>query len=126
MWLEPFVKSVAHLVPLHRINRIRGYSVPIDKGELQDAAITLPDKKRKYNINIRIKNNDYIKGKQRNAYTAQILSHLSHELAHIKHWDHSPKHLMLEAKILLKFARVAGTMGIRDLWVRHKPAKDIE
>jgi hypothetical protein len=34
-----------------------------------------------------------------------ILSTLAHELAHLKHWEHTPQHKMLEAKLSVLFMR---------------------
>lgn len=120
MWLKPYIMSVKHLVPINKISKVCGYSVPLHKAEVQDAAIVYPSGKKKAVISIRMTNNDYINEKQLRPYYAQVLNHLAHEMAHLKHFDHSPKHLELEARIMLKFAKVAAKLGVKDLWKRVK------
>ena len=34
-----------------------------------------------------------------------ILDHLAHELAHLEHWQHTPEHKILEAKLSILFMR---------------------
>lgn len=117
-WLKPYLKSVEDIVPLKSLKRIRGYKVPVYKEELNDASI-IKYSKNNYSINLRIANNMSGEGYKK-AFFSPILLNLSHEISHLVHWDHTPEHLILEAKIYVRFAKVAKRLKIKDTWSRIK------
>jgi hypothetical protein len=111
------LKKAKDIVPIHRINRIRAYKIPLTKDERQYASLSLPCGRKKYNINIRLSSNNYIENSQGDICEAQILENLAHELAHLIYFDdHGYKHFLLQAKILLKFAQEAKRRNIKDLY----------
>ena len=117
LWLQPFVESVEHLLPEHRIKIIRGYHVA--KGlEEQTFGSTIKEG-RKCSINIRLK--DLVtKRKHSNSRIATVLDTLAHELSHVAHWEHTPEHFLLQAKILVKFARVLKKLNVKDTSLRWR------
>lgn len=44
-----------------------------------------------------------------------ILLTLAHELAHLKEWDHTPKHWKLEARLCYEFAHLLDKTGVPDI-----------
>lgn len=119
LWFKPYINSVKDLVPIHRIKSIKGYSTPITKEEGADALITLPSGERKYKISVRIKDNNYFTGEQNPSYLAIMLNHLAHELSHLVYFhSHGADHMLLEARIMQRFAKVVEKKRIKDVWVR--------
>lgn len=120
-WVEPFLSSVKDLVPLKQIQSIKGYSVPLNKEMNQYASITFNVYgRKKFRINIALKNNHVIINKQKPQFLAAFLQYFAHELSHTKHFEHSPEHFELEAQIMLRFARVLKKSGITDTYKRIK------
>lgn len=120
-WIEPYVISVKNLVPLKQLDGISGYTIPMGKEQHQYAAIWYNKYGRKrYHIYLALKNNYNIVKIQKPQYLAAFLQYLAHELSHMKHTEHTPEHFELEAKILLRFARVLKKSGITDTYKRIK------
>lgn len=117
-WTAPYLEVVKDLVPLSKIKEIRGFSVGLDKQELVHATITRNG--RKFNINLKLTNNDTFEYRQRAAFMNDLLHHLSHELAHLKYWCHDGNHMILEAKIMLRFGKLTKQLGIKNTYKRMK------
>lgn len=127
-FLKPFIESVSDLIPIEHIVKVKGYWVDGNKQEAQHAAIQKLANNKHYIITIKIKaqlfqllpngNRKFIGHTP--DFLASILSHLAHELGHIKHWDHDYKHFRLEAKIMLRFSKVLKELKITDT---YKPLK---
>lgn len=43
--------------------------------------------------------------------TIDVLSTLAHEIAHLKYWDHTPKHKMLESQLTMLFMEHLEKLG---------------
>ncbi len=109
LWLEEYVtlaqtvvpkikklKSIKLLSPQEKkINRIHGQLVKYPEGHyVMSLYLESNHIKRLYPKPI-LKTYIYSK--------VDILSTLAHELAHLEHWDHTPQHKMLEAKLTMLF-----------------------
>jgi len=124
LWVKPYVDAVAEMVPLNRLTSITGYKVPIDKVEQCSALISKCA--GWYRITIRNYRPDYeslgdgkfVKNGHKREYVAVILENLSHELAHLKIWEHTPDHLLLQARLLTRMARQAKKQGLKDTFNR--------
>lgn len=117
-WLSPFIESVAHLVPIERLSYIKGYKIRRNFEPAQEAQIikTLPNGKCVITIKV-IKYDKRLK-KHVNAYIANVLESLAHELAHLTHWEHTSNHFRLQAEIMMKFCNVMDEIGMTDTGVR--------
>lgn len=116
-WLIPFVASVYHIIPLHKIKSIKSYKV--QKG-LSEQSYGSTIKGDKYStINLRVYSyNDNAK-KYRSETISIILDTLAHELSHVKQSNkdfgkHDYKHFRLQSLILFTFSGILEEMGIKD------------
>jgi hypothetical protein len=112
-WLEPFFNSAKGLVPLEKVKYVKGYKV-VDKNARNFGGL-LRKNYKSYNITLKI-----FDANDREEFIAVILDTLAHELAHVVHWEHTPDHLKLQAKILVRFATVAKQLDIEDTYHRAK------
>jgi hypothetical protein len=111
-FLKPFLVGL-RLVQVSKVSVIRGYRVTTGLNEQQRASI-IKYNNNKYCINLKIQNlidrgTDY-----KYPTIEQILIDLAHELAHLKEWEHTPKHFKLQAKIMLHFSKVLKELNIMD------------
>ena len=120
-WLKPYVSSVAHLVPVHRVTEIIGFKVPLNKRDNTSAQITMfGNGSCKITINlfnhaiVSLGNQKFKKIFFRHENIETVLMALAHELAHLKVWEHTPAHLELTAKILRVFAKTAAKQNVLD------------
>ncbi len=112
-WLKPYILSAKNLVDLTKLKSVTGYTVPIYKETNQQASIIYNIYgKRRYDIKLNLKINYCLSKKQTNVGIASFLDSLAHELSHIEHIEHTPEHFALQAKILLRFARVLKKTGV--------------
>jgi hypothetical protein len=113
-FLKPFLKGVGKIVPLAKLIRIKGYKVATGLEEQKHAGIIKYIADNKYVITLRIQSL-VDKGRSHRYDTLEkILVDLSHELAHLKEWDHTPKHFKYQARIMLHFAKKLRKTGIKD------------
>lgn len=112
LWLIPFITEVANLIPYKKITNIRGYKVKAGLSEQTDGS-TL-NWNNKYSINLLLLTYCTQRKQHRPKPMHFILDTLAHELAHTVHWEHSPEHYALQAKIMLKFAKVLKKLNIND------------
>lgn len=123
-FLKPFIESVSDLVDIERIKKVKGYWVDGNKDERQLAAIHRLGNNKDYYVTIKVKVQKFEILKNGNRkftchipdYLANILSHLAHELAHVKYWEHDYKHFRLEAKIMYRFSKVLKLYKIDDTY----------
>lgn len=126
-FLAPYITAAKRLgIPVWRIREIKGYYVPSDRIERQEAA-TIRDneapnkklvmtmlthhqewtnKKGKFEV---LKYNDL----DTPGYFEMALDTFAHELTHLVHWDHSPDRYILEKKLQAAFAYVARKRGYK-------------
>lgn len=111
-FIEPFLKGL-RLVDLSKVHIIRGYRVGIGLNENQGASI-IKHSSKKYSINLRTQ--VHMENGTTYGYPTveEFLFNLAHELAHLKEWDHTPKHFKLETKIMLHFSNVLKELNIQD------------
>lgn len=124
-WLTPYLKAVAHIVPLDRIKTIKGYRVPLHHIENQEGALTRYKHKKKVTIalltqmhkikkahigelKIAVRHVDMVKDP---VFQERILCTLAHELAHLIHWEHNRRRFELETRIYRVFGRVMLKLG---------------
>lgn len=112
-FLEPYFKAAANLVPLDKVKQIKGYYVRLGSVERGYGAILRANNNKTFNITIKIKQSSGQK-----EYLIVVLDTLAHELAHLKHWEHTPGHMKLQSKILIEFAKVAKQLNVKDTYKR--------
>lgn len=130
-FLAPYVEACKGLVPIDKLHSVKAYRVPLNRNELSDGSITKYSKD-KYVIALRLQTyqlmqiNDktYKKTRLVQERLENILFSLSHELAHLRHWDHNPKHMALLGKLLTRMSRAAKEQGIKNTNESLKPKKD--
>lgn len=111
-FLKPFLKGL-RLIQLSKVSTIRGYRVGTGLNEQQRASIIRYSNK-KYCINLKVRNLTDHNNSYKHPTIEQILIDLAHELAHLKEWEHTPKHFKLQAKIMLHFSNVLKELDITD------------
>lgn len=122
-WMKPYVEAVRDIVPLSRLQEVIGFKVPLDKSE-QCSATIIRYTGAWYKITLRLWDPKYknlggrkfLKTQHKRSDFASVLDSLAHELAHMIHWDHTPEHLILQSKILIRLARVAKKLGVKDTY----------
>ena len=118
LWLQDYVESVSHLVPIEQIKRIVGYKVKLGLKENQEALIRVANSRgTKFIISLKLYEQQIIKNRYRHIPLtySYILDSLAHELSHILNFeDHDAAHLKLQAKILIKFSQVMKKKKITD------------
>lgn len=127
-WLKPYVESATGLAPLHRLAYLKAYKVPLEKAE-RAAASTIKINQIMFGINLTLWSHSFkkIKGRKmkktnhRRLDLAFILDSVAHELAHMVHWDHTPAHLELTARILVRLAKKAKELGVKDTYSNSEP-----
>jgi hypothetical protein len=121
-WLEPFWEASKDLIS-PRIQRIRGYQVPLNKEHRCEAQITQWTKGRYswFVIALATHVHQVCKGEkcQKKKVSGYLLRDFAHELAHTRHMDHSPDHWELQCKIERRFSKVLRELGVKDTDVRR-------
>jgi hypothetical protein len=110
-WLEPYILATKHYLPRGKlIARVAWMSVgnkTVGKGNV--AAITTYDDKTH---TIWLKTQLHPRDSEVTPMSKiDILANLAHELAHTVDWDHTPKHKLLEVKILKRFMELLASTG---------------
>lgn len=111
LWLQPYLKAISNDIDLTKIKAIKGYVVVWKNPTCEGKAV----KEGKY-FTITMKLNRANLPEPNFLY--EILHTLAHELAHVKHMDHSPEHLKFTAKLLQKFATVLKRQGVTNTYKR--------
>ena len=121
-YLAPYLMASKKIgIPIWRISKLHGYSVPIDKMEQQQAAI-IKDANKKVVITILKKRQIMKKTKGKievcgyddadtGFHFENTLDSFAHELAHVLNWQHNQDRFILEKKLQLAFARLAKKRG---------------
>lgn len=108
-WLEEYVSLAQTMVPKvkklrsikllspqeKKINRVYGQIVKYPEGHYIMSLYIEHNKVARLYPKPVLKTYQYSK--------VDILGTLAHELAHLEHWDHTPQHKMLEAKLTMLF-----------------------
>lgn len=118
-WLEEFVLCVDDIIPIENIKRIKGYKVALGLNETKDAAIHVANSKAdKFYITIKLYDQELVENELKHIpmQTSRILDSLSHELAHLVHWEHTPEHFKLQAQIMHRFYKILKLKKIDDTW----------
>lgn len=127
-WLIPFVRAAKPLIPYQKLKRVHGYHLSTRMGVASSGTIT---RNTTGHFKISIPLNDYSIHRPRDSkrakiievvpnYTWEILSSLAHELAHMVHWEHTPAHMRLEARLMIRFANTCVKLKITDLWSERR------
>jgi len=121
-WLAPFLSEAKKAgIPVWRIDRIVGYFVPEGKVEAQHAALNKEGnskavitilKKRQVLVGRdgMIMLDGYSDADQGSNYEFTLNS-LAHELSHLVEWDHTADRLIIESKLMVRFAKLAKRRG---------------
>lgn len=130
-WLGPFLRLAKGLVPIHRIREIRTARTPLDKIEHSVATCgKLPGGfyriviKTHYQRQKAIGEGRFVHSGYARHSKLFVLDSLAHELAHVKHWEHTPQHLVLQSKLLLRFARELERQGFHSTEVDSRQVGD--
>lgn len=99
-WMREYISSVSHLLPhIKHLRKISSKTGNRDRSQHCHGLITYYDKKS-FRITLYTSFHDVAADKIRNYSTIDLLTYLAHELSHLEHWDHTPKHKYLESIIL--------------------------
>lgn len=122
-FLEPFIKSAKGLAPVHKLAVVKGFRVPLEKEAQTDGSLGHNGDGKRFALMIRTHGartrrtgqKSYTRYKHDRLCWEHVLWTLAHELAHLKHWEHTADHAVLTGKIFTRFARKARDLGIEDL-----------
>lgn len=116
-WLVPYLMSVKHIVPIHRIVALKGYKVPKHLEE-QAYGNCLKDHKGRFTISMRLYRWDKKSKEYLSLYIGHLLETFAHELAHTckNCHNHSPLHMKYTGIILARFEKVLKKQGIKDTY----------
>ncbi len=119
-WLAPYVNQVAHLVPVDRLDMVKGYKVLKNKEINQQGQIIMDLATKRFVITLRTEKYSKESKKYKNEFISNVLEVLAHELAHMSHWEHTPAHWKLQATIQAEFGNVLNRQGVKDTQVRFE------
>lgn len=120
IWLRPYINSVAHLIPLDRLDMVKGYKVLKNKEINQHGQIIMDLKTKRFVITLRTMKYSKADRVYKNEYITTVLETCAHELAHMVHWEHTPAHWKLQATIQTEFGHVMEKLGVEDTQVRFE------
>lgn len=121
MWLEPYLKKVSNIVPVHKIEKIVAGKPRVDQIQhCQAQLVTETNTKTGQIIRQYITMNlYYLKARSLNPLErmkkpyskVDLLETLAHELAHFEDIHHTPKHKKLQNKICTIFMNMLEKTG---------------
>jgi hypothetical protein len=111
-WLAPYLRAAKGLVPTHRLKAIGGFTARPANDQIH-VGWTLTDDMKSFRMLLALGFRE--RGRLFRYRLNDVLQTFAHELAHMVHWDHSPKHWALEARIAARFARVAKRLKVKDV-----------
>ena len=124
--LIPYFLAAMDLIPYEKLEVVRGYNASLTRDDDAYATIWRHTNGR-HSIGIRMSDKvtkmarpGWLKvhGKAPRALW-DLLSAFAHELAHLTHWEHTPEHMQLEARIMLRFVRVCKAQKINNVYKRR-------
>ncbi len=115
-WAIPYLNAAKASVRLDRVKSITGYEPKPWQDNVTQAIIY----KKGCIYDIKVNLNDSL---SKMARLEDLLIALAHELAHIKEWEHTGKHLDELARILRIFARVTMAEKVADTSKRLRRRK---
>lgn len=121
-WITPYLEAVGHIVPLDKITEIRYYTSRKHHKKEHHKAIThrLANNKS-FAIFLRTKLPIDERVPLRYYDQEDIMYYLAHELAHVRFWEHTTKHLKLTSKIFKIFTDTTHKLGWEE--ERHVKSK---
>jgi hypothetical protein len=111
-WLTPFINSVKDLVPLDKLDAIKGYKIKRNYEPGQYGACIKTIATNRYVITLKMKDWSKQDKKYKNATIGGILETLAHELAHLSYWEHTHEHWKLQSRIQLRFSNVIKKLDV--------------
>jgi len=129
-WLAPFVEAARGLVDVDRLKAVLRIHLHKNRAKQAEAICTI-EPNRMFTIRMymtttefeRLPNGLWKRGGPKSCRLYNVLETLAHEMAHMKHFDHPPRMFATQAKIMKRFAKVADTLGLVDLEMRHNRVK---
>jgi hypothetical protein len=110
-WIREYIMCVEHLIPkLQQLKKVSSCKGSRERYQHFHGLITYYDKKS-FRISIYVSYHDPISDKIKNYSTMDILQYLSHELAHLEHWEHTTDHKKLECEIMMIFTHILEERG---------------
>ena len=123
-WLEPFYEVAKDLLPKNKLEKVRGFKVPLGKDNQTLAACYSEEGKYQVTISLWIESDSIEKGKvvsRKPRYIEDMLMVFAHELAHVAQPHsvpaqkyHTLQHWELTLRILNRFTKVLRKKGIKD------------
>jgi len=96
IWLKPYLEAVAHIIPLEKVQSIRYYKSRKHHKKEHHKAITYKSGNNKsFSIILRTKLPLDERLLLRYYDQEDVMFYLAHELAHVRYWEHTTKHLNL-------------------------------
>lgn len=114
--LRPYLRKVAHMVPLERVKRISTYLVPRNRISRVQARCWRSANNKTFTISLQ-RARQRLKWRRGCIYVAgydkytkmELLANLAHELAHVVCWPHDVEHALLanriERALLMEYRR---------------------
>ena len=111
-WLREYIDLAKSQVPVHRLDKLYVISASTNRShKIHGVLNELTGRPKSYDLGMYLMYQSYTVGEagvsiELKAYSKiDILRTLAHELAHLKHWEHTPQHAILESKITVKFMK---------------------
>ena len=111
-WLRAYIDLAKRTVPTSRLRKM--YIIPssLDKRHKLEGCLVEIKKGKQYDIGIYLEYQEMTFSQdgqvhiQLKPYSKMdLVELLAHELAHLKHWEHTPDRRALQAKLAIKFAK---------------------
>lgn len=123
-FLIPFYRAALPLLPKSkRLITVRAIKVPLDKQPGAEGQCKTSDN-RSYDITINIWNRKWRRDSEDTTWWKAVKHSRSdleaciwtfaHELAHIREWEHTPRHWYWTCRFAMKFTKVLYEHGVRD------------
>jgi len=112
-FLEPYINSVEDLVPITKLISIKAYRIRLDCWARQDGVLEDVGNGR-IKMRVRLWSPNSSKTRHVPIRWYYLFDTLAHELAHLKEWEHTPRHYRLQSELMRRFARVAEDHDIVD------------
>jgi len=112
---------------------VKGYRVPLENIEQVEGCCFTHDNHKSHIITLKVFKHEkktlglkkFVAYRQTRSAVSDILETYAHELAHLKHWDHTPTHWKLQAQVQMRFASLLQHWDVESIDIKN-PSKLME